>query len=484
MSVKKKPSKRARRRASKKESGRERHRAQAPPSRSHAVSPPVLPEAPVDAGATAGQDRANSSPTPSTGPEVPRADEPAPAKPIDQGSPEPSGPPRPPSEITRPYSIEAVLDSSVALRFSEWCQAQGGVDLGIGAVEAEDGWYVGVADQDVGWHFRPSPDLPGRLTSDALRTLLGGANPPRLIVQDMGQALSLAHLLTLPPRQLLNQVDGDTARLLDLLGRGREEPPYWSSPADAAYDAFVTQRHYAKQAPAFYKAVSVLRGRQKALYEATGGDWEGKQRWTIKFQDLALRVIAHFSQEPMLLRAFEEDQDPLAKTIALLGVETEMQAMALIIWAMVGFDTTAVMEKARDYYPHLPVSQTDSYKALCETKMPVLANSFNHHKEDFERDRSLTTLYGNRVGVNWHVSEAIAERYFRSERELLDVCAAAFWDDGEITIAGIGWGQRTSSVNGWVEGDRAQWHDIISQVGELVDSHLSVKPNSSLFWVD
>lgn len=484
MSGSKKPSKRSRRRQGERESKRERRRAQAPPRRPHANGAPVLPETPVDTGGSAGQARENGIEDRSAGQSLPRDDEPARPEQVDPGSPEPSGPPRPPSEITRPYSIEAVLDASVAIRFSQWCQSQGGVELGIGAVEAEDGWYIGVADNDVGWHFRPGSDLPGQVTTDALKSLLGGSHPPRLVVQDIGQALPIAHLLTLPPRQLLGLIDGDTARLLDLLGRGRDEPPYWSSPADAAYDAFVTQRHYAKQAPTFYKAVSVLRGRQKSLYEATGKDGDGKQRWTIKFQDLLLRVIAHFSREPVLLRAFEEDQDPLAKTMALLDVETEMQAMALILWTMVGFDTTAVMEKAPDYYPYLPVTQEASYKALCEEKLVVLANSFSEHKQVCERDRALTTLYGVRVGVNRHVSEAVADLYFRSEQELLDVCAAAFWDDQEITIAGIGWGQRTSSVNGWVEGDRATWHDVISQVGQSVDAHLSVKPNSSLFWVD
>lgn len=469
------------------QSKRQRRRAQAKAGRTPQVSPPLLQEArpkdpptPLDSPSPAGQDRENGNPPAGTGPGVPRTREATRAEPVGEGSPEPSDPPRPPSQIVRPYSIEAVLNPSVALQFSEWCQKQEGVDLGIGVVDD----YVGVADVDIGWHLRPGADLTGQVSGGALKTLLTSLNPPKLIVQNMDQVGPLAEILELPVRDLLNLVVGDVSQLLSIIDRGRGEPPYWSSPADAAYDAFVQELHYTKQAPSFYRAVSVIRARQRAFYSHTP-DVEGGLRWTIKFQDLFLRVVAHFSREPVLLMAFTDDQDPLAKVMSLLEVETEEEALALIIWTMIGFDTPALAVCAPESYPYLPVAKTQEYMSLCERKLPVLANRYLHDREDFTRDRHLTTLYGLHVGQRKTVSEAVADRYFRSEQELLDVCAVAFWNDPEIVIAGTGWGGRTSSVNGvLVEGQKSAWHDTISQVGQAVDSHLSVNPASSLFWVD
>ncbi len=437
-------------------------------------------KASLDSPSSTGQDRENSDPPAGPGPGVPRTGEAARAEPVGEGSPEPSDPPRPPHQIVRPYSIEAVLNPSVAIQFSEWCQKQEGVDLGIGVVED----YVGVADGDVGWHLRPGPDLTGKVSGGALKTLLSSLNPPSLIVQNMDQVEPLATILELPVRDLLNLVSGDVSQLLPLIDRGRGEPPYWSSPADAAYDAFVQEQHYSKRAPSFYRAVSVIRARQRAFYSQTSVEDEGL-RWTIKFQDLFLRVVAHFSREPVLLMAFTDEQDPLARVMELLEVETEEEAMALIIWTMIGFDTPALSVCAPESYPYLPVSKTQEYMSLCERKLPVLANRYLHDREDFTRDRHLKTLYGLHTGQRKTVSEAVADRYFRSEQELLDVCAVAFWNDPEIVIAGTGWGGRTSSVNGvLVEGQKSAWHDTISKVGQAVDSHLSVKPASSLFWVD
>ncbi len=467
----------------------QRRRLQAKSSRPLADGAPVLQEdrpkdgeASLDAGAPDSQDRENGAASVGSGPSVPRTDEAARPKQVDAGSPGPDSPPRPPSQIVRPYAIEAVLDPSVALQFSEWCQKQEGVELGIGVLDE----YVGVADQDIGWHLRPGHDLTGQISRDALHKLLSSANPPKLVVQDIGQVLPLAHLLDLPAYQTLNLVVGDTSILLDLLGRGRDAPPYWSSPADAAYDAFVNERHYASQAPSFYRAVSVIRGRQKALYGATEAAEAAGMRWTLKFQDLFLRVVAHFSREPVLVMAFEDEKDPLAKVMQLLDVETEETATALIMWTIIGFDTPALSQAAPDFYPHLPHGKDEEFMGLCRRKLPVLANSYHLNREDLIRDRFLSTLYGNHVGHRGQdIGATVAARYFRSERELLDVCAAAFWNDQELVIAGTGWGGRTASVNGILtEGQKADWHDVISQVGQSVDSHLSVKPASSLFWVD
>lgn len=469
------------------QSRRPRRRAQEKAGLTPTFRPPLLQKArpkdqetSLDGLAPDRQDRENGDTAPSPEPSALRADEPARPEPVGAGSPEPSGPPRPPSQIVRPYSIEAVLNPLVAIQFSEWCQKQGGCELGIGIVED----YVGVADGDIGWHLRPGGDLTGQVSGTALKDLLKSVNPPSLIIQNMDQVLPLAQTLDIPARQLLNLVVGDTSKLLDLLGRGRDEPPYWSSPADAAYDAFVQERHYATQAPSFYRAVSVLRARQRAFYGTTEGEWGDGIRWTLKFQDLFLRVVAHFSREPVLLMAFADEQDPLAKVMALLEIETEEQAMALIIWTIIGFDTPALSACSPEYYPHLPHTGQQELMSLCTRKLPVLANRYLTDREDFTRDRHLTTLYGLHVGYRKTVSEAVADRYFRSEQELLDVCATAFWNDEEIVVAGTGWGGRTSSVNGWVTGQKSEWHDIISQVGQAVDSHLSVKPASSLFWVD
>ncbi len=459
---------------------RQRRGRQQPPKKkggSQKVDAQVLPPEAVGPGADTGQGGENGAPAPGPGRSIPGEVGGEAVGPPDPVGTRPVSPPRPPSNIPRPYRLTGVTDAEIALQFSEWCRTQGGKTLGIHVISG----YIGIADQEVGWQIRPGNDLVGQVSEGGIKHLLGSEGPT-LVCQDTPSVIpELAALLQLPIRPLLGLVKGDIASLNQVLGRPQGHP-HWTSAADAAYDAAAQQKQWAKGAPQFYDSVAVVRAKQHtmSLHENANG-----VPFTIIFDDLLPRVIAHFSQDPTLIAAFRDGEDIVqAITSRLPGVEG--RELAVLFWAAMGCEPASWDEVLRYSGQQATTEALEEMVPAVQKAFPTLHLSYINQREDYGRERLLSTLYGNPVKYGLTPGEAIARRILWSVGEVPNVVASAFWNDPEIQVREItGQDQpflRQHMVKGFVDGEEKEWRPVLEQVSQAVGSHMVVGAKTSVIW--
>ncbi len=452
---------------------RRRKTTQAAPDRSHEGGSPGLPEASLDPGGADGQDGAAGRPADSSEHGAQGEDGDPGAQPgVGVGAQATSLPGHQREEIDRPYAYHAALDLPGAIRFIDWIRGQAGQTLGLAFHGTPEAPLLGVANQDEGWETSLDEAFSVGKTIRANLSLFSANDAPQLIVQDSSQFVA-PH-----DREYLRLIIGDVSLLRKTTGRVGPTYPSWPSPADEAYDAFTTHAHWAKDAPAFYSQVAIPRARQKI--EARQ-DHDGTP-WRIVYNDLLLRVIAHYTWEPSLVAAFNDCRDPLPHVAEMLELPDAESAYAAILWTSFGWDSVLT----DSHYPRLFSRLSDELTGIrerCEKRIATIAMKAIEQKDDYIRNREAHTLYGQRIPWNLSVAEMIERRYLMTAEELLDVVCVAFAGDEPLTVGAVDsdMAERSIRIRGKARGLREEWHQVIEDVAGL-GGPLSIPLGAQVIW--
>lgn len=368
-------------------------------------------------------------------------------------------PPETPATFTRPYLFRAALNPHDALEFATWIRTQSERRLGLALHDN----ILGLADENEGWH---TPLALGDLTSQVVRSnlteVLRSNEAPDLIVQNSSTILRLSVILDeIPLGELLRLVVGDVALLKGSIGRSSSVLPSWPSPADEAYDAIVSEQHWSREAPAFYRQVAIPRMRQKLL--AQEDTVSPGTPWHIIYEDLFLRVVAHYTREPTLVSAFADGRDPAIAVAGLLGLEDTEQAYSAVIWAATNFDSV-LLKGHPEIAQILTREPLSSLETLCRENLAVFVLHADYAEADYKRERGAKTLYGQHIPWNLSLAEMLMRRYTMTVQEILDVASVAFGYEDEPFTVGPFEGSpfnRMLRIRGWADGSREGCQETI-----------------------
>ena len=211
-----------------------------------------------------------------------------------------------------------------------------------------------------------------------------------------------------------------------------------------------------------------------------------RDRWRIVYPDLFVRVLAHMSREPLLVRTLLDGGDPVEAVRARLGLPDLEQAYAVLVWMALGMDGVNLSRRHPLIFSALP----DDLAALrpeAERAFSVLALALIQIREDHIRNRGTRTLYQR--FLPWRSTLEMAEvyehRFLGSVEDLIDVCCAALWQNeegAEVWNPEVDPLDRTVSISGHKrKAPKAEWDRVLRTVAELRNP-LSVPLNPTVLW--
>lgn len=285
------------------------------------------------------------------------------------------------------------------MRCAEWISKLDGQTVGV--AEREDGAFWGIASQDEGWELaRVLKGSAEEIVREALRKQLmknGGAG---LVLRTAGTIPRLSSWLDLRPWEVADRVKGEVAALSQ--ATGRRLGGAWEWAADDAYDALVTEKTFRDENPVPYTNIC-LQGALSGFSEPLDSSEPGIG-WRAGYQDLFVRVLAHYTREPVLLLGLE-DGDPMPRLSESLGME---HPYGVLVWSAFYWDTGFI----RTRYPHLLKDLPDDLQEMQRTvdaKLPVLSLQLARIREGYVRNRGLATLWGRRSGWKGSAEEELGE---------------------------------------------------------------------------
>ncbi len=294
-----------------------------------------------------------------------------------------------------------------------------GLGAGGKVVESDDPQYWGFATDEEGWEMAELRGTAEEVIRESLKKSLtenGGLN---LVMQDAATTIPiLSEWLNLPAAEIAPRVVGDMTAMLHATGKVWSRPT-WSWAADDAYDTLVTEKHFKLDAPAYYSTVGLPRA-LSTFSRALASDAEGTA-WRISYDDLLLKVVAHYTREPVMVRAFMDEQDPVPRMGGLLGIEDLSVAYAALVWSALNWDTMYVKQHHPDVFKLLPL-EIDSLRQGVEAKLSVLSLGLSRVREDYTRGKSMSSLLGRTF--HWGAEEmgqVYEHRFMGSVSDIIDL---------------------------------------------------------------
>lgn len=172
---------------------------------------------------------------------------------------------------------------------------------------------------------------------DMLKRFIDNNDGIKLVPFSIPEAVAMLHMITdLAPSIILKRMIGDVFSVEYTIGRGHEALP---SPIDEArYALSFWQAGQQMSLPKFCKAVMEPLQRMMAVPVLEDG-----KGWMCRYSELPLRVIAKYSHEPLLVRAFMDDEYPAHERVKQSLAEaypeiTHKQTYAAIWYAALGGD--------------------------------------------------------------------------------------------------------------------------------------------------
>lgn len=211
---------------------------------------------------------------------------------------------------------------------------------------------------------------------------------------------------------------------------GRTFTRGYRNPADEAYDAQSACDHLYKEgenrALEFYRKVALpaLRHRMRFLEAGEG------ERWHISYEDLFLRVLAHQSREPVLVRAFLDGRDPVEACQERLEIEDPEVCYATLLWSSFSFDGLWFQRNYPGFYELLPQDLNTARKKV-EERLPIIPLWVGRTMDDFTRQKAVRSLYGRVFRWNASVADACHFALMGSVRDILDVVLVSMLNNPE-----------------------------------------------------
>jgi hypothetical protein len=263
---------------------------------------------------------------------------------------------------------------------------------------------------------------------DMLKRVLIGRNAPLLASRDILQDLQgLSEWLNLEHEELVELVK---AFHYDLTALSHVGGQYIFSYGEKdvvtdALDNVVVGPQMAITAPPYYKAVSLpLIRHQVASTPLKANEpprFRVDQNWTVTYDHLLLRVAAHLSADPTLVKLFrDEEEEPFHAFGSRLRLELD-EAWAFLVWLCCGEDSHT-MEK---YHPgleaKLPTNPPLVKADHLSRQFPVFALALANLRETFLQTHTAKTVYARQSTYGLPFPELFHFVFFGNVRDILEV---------------------------------------------------------------
>ncbi len=317
----------------------------------------------------------------------------------------------------RPYNLTPVETLPQAVACGEWIAKQAGETIGIAlATGLPRRW--GLASETEGWEMAVRRGTAEEIIRAALKQGLTQTGGLQLVTQDARTLLLLlSDWLGLSAAEISQRVVGDMTAMLHATGKIWQRP-VWSWAADDAYDVLVTEMHWKTGAPSYYATVGVPRA-LSTFSPALAADAEGVA-WRISYDDLLLKAVTHYTREPVMVRAFMDEEDPVPKMGELLGIKDVAVTYAALVWSALNWDTFYMRNHYPDMFSLLP-PELDSLRQGVESKLSVLSLGLSRAREDYTRNKSGASIWGRQLPWGAEMGRVHDHQFMGSVDDIVDL---------------------------------------------------------------
>lgn len=353
----------------------------------------------------------------------------------------------------------------------EWLQVLGGeVDktpVGIAVTPQE----LTFATKTQGWLIPRPSDVALAIQGVLTKTLTTERTAPALVSRNTGQlVVELENFLGVgyEVNALLPNIIHDMKALEYTTGRAvaRDIPPLKD-----ALDCAVVGPAMALEAPRFYQQVGLplVRHNAKSLSHALQ---EGEHHWTLTYDWLLFRVLAHYTRDPTLTRWFQEGISPLGEFASYLELDSK-QATAFLLWMVCGEDEELVSRHYPDWAAHLPEAPQLIKASRVDKTLPALRLGLIRLTDQYATARKTETLYNRRSPWGLRPQELLHFALMGSVHDLLDVVMASIirlgsdchWLVPETNTHYSHW--LRAQVVGYTGEDPMEWQQKLEELGSL-----------------
>ncbi len=325
------------------------------------------------------------------------------------------------SPPSRPYALTPVETLEQAVACAEWITKRYGETIGIVTKEGPF-QYWGFASETEGWEMAVRRGTAEEVIREAIKRGLTQTGGLQLVTRDAQSMIPLlSEWLDLPVGDIAARVVGDIKAQDYSTGRIHGQSWVWA--ADDAYDALVTEKHFKSDTPPSYTNVCLPRT-LSTFSHGLAADSDGVT-WRISYNFLLLRVIAHYTREPVMVRAFMEETDPLPVIGELLGIEDfpadRSPVYAILVWAALGQDMQFLQYQHPDIFNLLP-DNLDLMRQQIDRKLSPFSLGISRIRDDYTQAKSITSLWGRTFRWGGEAMGQVYEhRFMGSVRDLVDV---------------------------------------------------------------
>lgn len=387
-----------------------------------------------------------------------------------------------------PYRI--VSDLADLAPFSQWLAEHGnetdktpvGIALKndeLALCTRETGWVVPVLD------WVRNPKTRSILEGVLITALCTERTSPALITRSISALVdNLSVNIALSKDQETSLIN-NTIHEMEALSHSTGKAIVRELPAlTEALDAATVGPMLALEAPRFYGQVGMPLARWRAHRdEYDTDDLLRGRRWTLTFDWLLFKLIAHYTQDPSLSEWLRNDVNPLTMMSQSLELDQE-EVIALILWMCCGEDENLLSHK----YPEWATKLPDNVRLLRETRvnkiLPTLRLGLLRLFENYQADPRAQTLYGRRSPWGMNPKELLHFTIMGSITDILDVLLASLpgldstrhWLERGTKYAE--W-LRTTFV-GYTENEPMEWESALKSVARLNNPLNSVMLNPKI----
>jgi len=193
--------------------------------------------------------------------------------------------------------------------------------------------------------------------------------------------------------------------------------------------------------------------------------------WWVSYPEVWLRVLAHWSGDPTMKRAFLDRRDLLG-TMAGLIETTPDKAEALLLWQCCGREMAVLEQRMPEIISALP-NDLDAWGNKLDRAFPVLVGTCQQMIQAYWESRSAHTLYGRKLSPGRNLGEAVAWRIFGTVEDIVVVAAVTLWQNrpsSDVVIGKIEGGPAASLIRiGGSGGPSYSWLALLNQLAPLAN---------------
>lgn len=263
----------------------------------------------------------------------------------------------------------------------------------VGVAVAEDA--LAFANREASWYIHTSAPEP---TKKVLGGVLAKVMPlsPYFIARDLRRTTQLLipwlQLEGTNPTYLPGIFIHDLTSLGEALGAPTQQS--FEHLVLDALDLAVVGPQLETQAPRYYRAVGLPLAREESLpYAPLPG-----KRWQVTYDNLFLRVLAHYTREPVLIRLFRDqpEQPPLDWLADYTGLDTSVDLLSMLLLLTLDDSLLLLRHYFPDWVEALPSNPALMKHEVFDKKLPVVRLWLAEEAERLRQRPVASSLYGRK----------------------------------------------------------------------------------------